>query len=139
MKMTDCPVPAIQFSSTDLDQLHRQLVAWRRSRPRRCAVPRQVWDAATALAATHGPSLVAQTLHLDFYKIRARLQGKRSLPPAPAFVEIPWPGPAAVPAPGGACTVELSDAGGARLSMRLPGTDTAAVLALAQAFWGRRQ
>lgn len=129
-------MPPVQFSTTDLRQLHRQLVAWRRSRPKRLAIPAQVWEAATALARIHGAGRVGRTLHLDFYKLRERLQQPCAEATPPTFVEVRWPGLTPVVATSSPCTVELSDEGGAHLRMHLP-SDAPILVTLAEAFWRR--
>ena len=55
----------------------------------------------------------------------------------PGFVEIPWMGLAAG-AGSRPCTVELSDAQGAKMTVQLAG-ETPVLVALAEAFWRRRR
>jgi len=77
------------FSTTDLNRLQRQLSAWRQKRTGRTRLPEAVWGAATDLARTQGPSLVARALGLDYYKLRQRLTGTSSFSAVPAtFVEV---------------------------------------------------
>ena len=127
-----------QFSRTDLNELRQQLIAWRRRRAGGCGIPAEVWAAATALARVHGAGRVGRTLHLDFYKLRERLQRPRVESVGPTFVEVGWPpAPAMAPAmPGSACTVELSDGSNQRLRMQMSG-DAPTLVALAEAFWRR--
>jgi len=127
-------MPSPQFSATDLKQLRQQLNAWRRSQTQRTRLPEPLWEATAALARAHGVSRVAQMLRLDFYKLQ-----RRSIQPplsSPRFVEIPWTG-LTVPTATGPCTVELSDAHGAKVRMQLAG-DSAVLFALAEAFWRRQ-
>jgi hypothetical protein len=127
-------MPSTQFSSTDLKQLRQQLDAWRRSQTQRSPIPAPVWEAAATLARTHGVSRVAQTLRLDFYRLRQRsIQAPAAS--GPGFVEIPWTSLTA-PAATGPCTVELSDAQGGKMSVQLAG-DSPVLVALAEAFWRR--
>ena len=123
-----------QFSATDLKQLRQQLDSWRRSQTQRSPLPKPVWEAAAALARTHGVNRVARTLRLDYYRLRRR---SMEAPPAPAprFVEIPWP---RLTAPAGTnhCSVELSDAHGGKMSIQLA-SDSPVLVALAEAFWRR--
>lgn len=58
------------FSTTDLNQLQRQLATWRRRRSGRARLPEGLWRAAAELARGQGASTVARTLHLDYYKLR---------------------------------------------------------------------
>jgi len=126
-------MPAFQFSATDLKQLRQQLNAWRRSQTRRTPIPDPAWEAAATLARTHGVSRVAQTLRLDFYRLRDR---SMCAPPSPSgFVEVPWS--ALAPASDGRpCTIELSDAHGGKMTLQWV-ADAPGLIALAQAFWRR--
>jgi hypothetical protein len=123
------------FSPTDLRQLQRQLSSWRRQQSGRVRLPEAIWVSAATLAERHGASLVARTLHLDYYKLRQRAAGGSS--PAespPAFVELqvaPTLGAA-----GGEATVELSDGTGARMTLRVR-SQLPLVVALAESFWRR--
>ena len=123
------------FSPTDLRQLQRQLGTWRRQQSGRVRLPEAVWISAATLAQRHGASLVARTLHLDYYKLRQRLTGRFLLRGAPpAFVELQVaqaPGPSA-----GEVAVELSDGTGARMTLRLRG-ELPTVVALTESFWRR--
>ena len=123
------------FSPTDLRQRQRQLRTWRRQQSGRVRLPEAVWISAATLAQRHGASLVARTLHLDYYKLRQRATGRSSVRGAPAaFVELQ-----VAPAPGPSCgeaAVELSDGTGARMTLRLRG-ELPTVVALAESFWRR--
>ena len=131
---------AAKFSATDLPQLERQLNSWRQSQRGRRRLPREVWQAAVALACTHGLSCVARSLRLDYYKLQ-RLHAKggpRTVPSRasagpPGFVELPSPPPMTGAAP---CRVELHHCRGATMTLHLP-HDPAVVLALVEAFWRR--
>jgi hypothetical protein len=123
------------FSPTDLRQLQRQLSSWRRQQSGRVRLPEAVWLSAASLAQRHGASLVARTLHLDYYKLRQRSVGRSSPTGAtPAFVELQV-APTLDPSSGEAA-VELSDGTGARMTLRVRG-ELPTVVALAQSFWRR--
>jgi hypothetical protein len=123
------------FSTTDLNQLRRQLSAWRRAQSGRPRLPEALWRAATDLARTQGPSRVARLLRLDYYKLRKRLSATTSpLPAPPAFVELK--GAPMVEAGPGESVVELFDGCGARMTLRVPNAVTTLV-ALAESFWRR--
>lgn len=132
-----------QFSSSDLNELHEQLSAWRQDRPAGTRIPEEVWEAATSLARIHNAGHVGRFLHLDYYKLRNRLRGA-SEPPArrarrksPAtFVEIPRPDGLPETPCSRMCSVELSDGRKAQLRMQVP-ADASTLVALAQAFWRR--
>jgi hypothetical protein len=131
-------MPRRKFSTTDLRQLHRQVVAWRQAQPSRTRLPEPLWAAAATLAVPHGVSAVARLLQLDYYKLKRRVIeapaiSARSTSP-PAFVELQLED--ALGGGSRSCRIELSDAAGGKMTMHLPG-DAPAVLALAQAFWRR--
>jgi hypothetical protein len=140
--MNQCLRSAL-FSRTNLNQLQRQLNAWRQSQRPRTRLPDELWRAAAALAATHGVSYVAGHLRLEYNKLRRKLEfswprsTQMSSAAAPkGFVELPaidWPGQA-----GHACTVELSDSGGQKMTLRMSG-DMSVLVTLAEAFWRRRR
>lgn len=78
------------ISTTDLKHLQRQLSGWRQEQSSRTRLPEAVWSAATDLARTHGPILVARRLRSDYYKLRQRLARHASLLTGPpTFVEVP--------------------------------------------------
>lgn len=120
---------------TDLDQLQRQLSAWRRRQTGRTRLPEALWSAARDLARTHGPSLVARTLRLDYYQLRRRVAGTSRLPTAsPTFIEVQGE-----PTSGTGCAeslVELFDGDAARMTLRVR-SDAATLVALAESFWKR--
>lgn len=60
------------FSTTEPNQLQRQLATWRRRQPGRAPLPEGLWRAAAQLARGQGASTVARTLHLDYYMLRER-------------------------------------------------------------------
>ena len=106
------------------------------------------WQAAADLARSQGPSTVARTLRLDYYKLRERVAAsapavvvapdcRAEAPGArrrPDFVEVkvaPFPEVRA-----GESVVELCDGGAARMTLRVGG-DTATLVALVESFWRR--
>lgn len=136
------------FSTSDLHRLQQQLFAWRRRQTGRARLPESLWRAAAELARSQGPSTVARTLRLDYYKLRERVAAsapavvvapdcRAEAPSArrgPDFVEVKV---AAFPeVRAGESVVELCDGGAARMTLRVGG-DTAALVALAESFWRR--
>lgn len=127
-----------EFSRTDLAELQRQLVAWRHRQRGRARLPEEVWIAAAALASIHGVSRVSNALRLDYHTLRRRASSPDAIVPRagglPGFVELHLQG--TVHHDGGPFRIELSGANGARMTIGL-GHNTAAVVALAEAFWRR--
>ena len=104
-----------------LRPLAQRFAAWRATRQRGQRIPPELWQAATDLAQVHGLNPTAAALKLSYDKLERRLlaggaprRGRRG---PPVFVELPS---VALP-PGGdeRGTLELVQAGGARLILRL--------------------
>jgi hypothetical protein len=81
---------------------------------------------------------VAKALGLNYTTVKARtLLGQTAAPatnPTGDFVEVPvvgWPAAAA-------CSLELEDGQGTKLTLRLAGSEPNAVLTLAQGLWRQR-
>ncbi len=123
------------FSKTDLEQLQRQLSEWRHRQTGLVRLPEAMWSAATKLARTHGAGLVARTLRLDYYKLRARVNDNAVPVSKPAtFVEVK--GSDLTGTSPEECKVELFDGSGAGMTFVTRG-DLSTLLALAQSFWTR--
>lgn len=121
-----------------LTQATRALAAWRQQRRHREAIPAEVWRLIVPLARAHGVSPVAKALGLNYTTVKARtLLGQTAAPatnPTGGFVEVPvvgWPAAAA-------CSLELEDGQGTKLTLRLAGSEPSAVLTLAQGLWRQR-
>src|SRR5271165_3476149 len=121
----------------DIEEVHRRLEAWRKSRRRGKRIPAPLWALAAALARTHGVSPVSQRLGLDYNGLKRRAEAvatpRRSrLEPPPGFVELPLIGQAGQ---GPNCTVELARGEGARMTIRWDGKEGLDLVGLAEAFW----
>src|SRR5271168_1831086 len=109
--------------SLDIEEAHRRLEVWRKSRQRGKRIPAPLWALAATLARTHGVSPVSQRLGLDYNGLKRRTEAmatpRRSrLKPPPGFVELPLIGQ---PCNGPNCTVELAQGEGARMTIRWEG------------------
>lgn len=128
---------------TEPPQLHllaQRLKAWRAARSRGQRIPDGLWSAAADLARVHGLSRTSAALNLSYYDLKRRLvagriQRRRRLTPAP-FVEVAPP--ALAPDLGERGTVELVQASGARLTLRLPNASASDLLALVPLFLRHR-
>ena len=130
-------------SRTEPPQLHplaQHLKAWRSTRTPGQRIPDELWRAAADLARVHGLSRTAAALKLSYYDLKRRLLAGRiprrgRLTPAP-FVEVAPPALTGGPGEGG--TVELVQACGARLTLRLPNASAKDLLPLVHLFPRRR-
>jgi hypothetical protein len=131
-------LPRSKTSVPALDELRRQLEAWRNAQTGRARLPAEVWELAAALARTHGVSRVSRTLRLSFSKLRTRLAPPPDSPHRPSapagFVELPPLAGSGLT--GGGCVMELCDGRGGKMTLTLSG-EGPALLALAEAFWRR--
>lgn len=110
-----------------------QFERWRRRRSRGTRIPAALWDAAAAAAREYGVSKVAGTLHLDYYKLKKRLESAPERPEAGhggGFLEVPL-----YAAPANECVFELEDGQGTRLRVALQGASPAELEPLARALW----
>lgn len=115
------------------------MAAWRQRRRHREAIPEELWRLIVPLARAHGVSPVAQALGLNYTTLKERTLLGETVAPARnrtgGFLEVPvigWPAAAA------ACSLELEDGQGTKLTLRLAGSEPSVVLTLAQGLWGQR-
>ena len=123
-----------------LQPLAQRLKAWRTARTPGQRIPDELWKAAADLARVHGLSRTSAALRLSYYDLKRRLgagriQRRRRLTPA-SFVEVAPP--AWAPGSGQGGTVELVQASGARLILRLPNASVRNLLPLVRLFLRRR-
>lgn len=117
-----------------LSEVQSQFERWRQSRKRGTRIPETLWRAAVEAAGKRGVSKTAQTLGLDYYALKKRLESplkvSESEPAAGReFLEIPL----FASAPD--CVLEMEGAQGARLRVELRGSATAHCETLAQVLW----
>ncbi|MFQ5464075.1 MAG: hypothetical protein ACE5E5_15795 [Phycisphaerae bacterium] len=122
-----------------LEGLRRRFERWRRTRKVRARIPEPLWASAVKLAGRYGIHRTAKVLRVDYYALKKRAEGTpaviASKTPAEVararFLELPaapWVG-------SGECTLELEDAGGAKLRVHLKGFETPDLAALSRSFW----
>ena len=114
-----------------LEGLRGRFERWRRTRKARSRIPESLWASAAKAAGTYGLHRTARALRVDYYALKKRVEGasvikKRGVaapaataseaPGGATFVELPaaWSG-------GGECTLELEDAGGAKMRVHVKG------------------
>jgi hypothetical protein len=110
----------------------------------RSRIPEPLWVSAVKLAGRYGIHRTAKTLRVDYYALKERVEqnagisGRQQYPGGAStmaaeaeFLELPaagWPGV-------GECTLELEDAGGAKLRVHLKGFAAPDLAALSRSFW----
>jgi hypothetical protein len=125
-------------SAVGLIRVRRVLAAWRQRRRPREAIPEELWRLIVPLARAHGVSPVAQALGLNYTTLKEHTLGAGTpplvTPPPGGFLEVPvvgWPA-------GAACSLQLEDGQGTKLTLRLAGSEPSTVLSLAQGLWRQR-
>jgi hypothetical protein len=116
-----------------LSRAQRKIEQWRQQHRPRARIPEELWREAAELACVHGINRTARALRLDYYSLkkRAAAAAAPSSEPAPEFVELL---PGGMPAGRPEYLIEVEDAGGAKLRIRLQGGDIPDVAALVRVF-----
>ena len=122
--------------SAPLEAVGRRLARWRGIHKRRSPLPEALWDAAVTAARECGLNRTAQTLRLDYYSLKKRVEsanpdGSAGQEIHPQFVEFVPPAPSCFPE----CTVELEHPRGAKMRIHLKGAGAPDLVGLTQAFW----
>ena len=125
--------------------LRLRIESWRRTRQGLAWMPKDLWAEAVALARVEGAYAVARDLELSYATLRKRLAKTRK-PSRPrhtnaaskGFVEVGGSELSGTLADGSS-VVELTRSDGAKLMVRLSGTQALDVVALSEAFLGRRR
>jgi hypothetical protein len=119
-----------------VSQLRRQIERWRGARVKRSPMPAELWRAATELARELGVYRVARELGVGYQSLKDRA-GARSEPgarEAAAFVELDGAALLAAAPAAARSEVELSDASGTTMVIRLAADQAVDVAALLAAF-----
>src|SRR5690606_27857237 len=135
----------------EVGKLRDQIERWRKTRTKRTRMPEKLWTLATALGRAHGVYRISQDLGINYDSLRVRVEqpghgvaargGGRQLRKAavklrPKFVEL-----SAMPTPVAAIgsdstLVEVEDAAGSKLTIRLGATSPVDVSSVLAAFRG---
>lgn len=120
-----------------LERIQRRFELWRRTHRARSPISDSLWAAAVKAAGSYGICQTAKALRVDYYSRKERVEkaSAAGLPDggvkAATFLELAPPsqtGP-------GECTLELEDAGGARMRIHLKGFAPPDLAALSRSFW----
>ena len=122
-----------------LNRVRQRFERWRRTREVRSRIPEPLWATAVKAAGTYGIHRTARALRVDYYALKKRLEGSPAVTASrtpeegsgATFFEVPapvWAGP-------GECTMELEDAGGAKLRVHLKGFGAPDLAELSRSFW----
>lgn len=128
--------------SAEVEGVRRRIEHWRQTRPKRTAMPEELWAAAVGLAEEHSVYRMARALRLDYSTLKLRavqaeLSGGDEPTPLAGFVEFE---PGRVLGGGevhSGGVAELSAADGARMTIRWGAGQQMNAVGLAEAFWRR--
>ena len=124
----------------DLQAVVDAFKGWRAEREIGQRIPQQLWQAAVTLHPRHSVYRIARALHLDSGDLRERVGLKRTKSGSrnakgPQFVQLPM---AAASKEGVAdCWVRARDGKRARITIRLSGAGTGAVIEVLRQLWSR--
>jgi hypothetical protein len=124
-----------------LEGVRRRIERWRQTRKVRSRIPDQLWAAAVQMARAYGVNRTAQTLRLDYYGLKKRVEQKTVVAAnateaegTTRFVELaPFS-----PAGSCECSLELENIGGAKMRIQLKSITMPDLAAISQTFWNRR-
>ena len=123
-------------SGLDLQGVVGAFERWRAERKAGQRIPRELWQAAVSLHPRHTVYQIARALRLDFVDLRDRVGGQRKkagskAESGPEFMQLPL-------ATGGGVAdlrVRVSDGRRVRISIRVSGAGTGAVVELLRQLW----
>ena len=124
----------------DLQAVVDTFERWRAEREIGQRIPQELWQAAVTLHPRHSVYRIARALHLDSGDLRERVGLKRTRggsrnAKGPQFVQLPM---AAASKEGVAdCWVRARDGKRARITIRLRGAGTGAVIEVLRQLWSR--
>jgi hypothetical protein len=124
-----------------VEAARKRIDHWRETREKRGPMPEKLWDAAVLAARAHGVWSVARELHVNYESLKGRVahaekEKDTGRERSGGFVEVgaaQLVGPSAAPV----TVVEVSAADGARLTVRVGGSEQLDVQMLIDSFWRR--
>jgi len=119
---------------TRLSQLRRRIDRWRRTRVKRSPMPPELWSTATELARELGVYRVAREVGVGYESLKDRVGAQGEQGEAGAFVELAGASLLSAAPAAARSEVELSDASGLTMVIRLTADQAVDVAALLAAF-----
>jgi hypothetical protein len=128
-------------SAASIDAVRQRIEHWRETRAKRSPMPKELWDAAVGVAREHGLWAVSRALRLNYDNLKKRVDGALSADAGAGVVEsasfVELTGAQLIGCGRAAIVLELSDADGSKLTIRVEGREALDMQALADAFWRR--
>ena len=124
-----------------LERLRQRFERLRRTRKARSRIPDSLWTAAVKMAGAYGVNRTAQTLRLDYYGLKKRVEQKTVVAAKATesqdtarFVELaPFSSAGSCE-----CSLELENVGGAKMRIQLKSITMPDLAAISQTFWNRQ-
>ena len=123
-----------------LEGVRRRFERWRRTRKAHARIPDSLWASAAIMADAYGISRTANVLGVNYQVLKKHFGhktagvGRTEAEGEARFVEL---APFAPSSPC-ECLLELEDAGGAKMRVRLQGVGMPDFVALGRSFWDRQ-
>jgi len=121
-----------------LERIQRRFERWRQTHRARSRFSERLWSAAAKVAGIYGICRTARALRVSYYSLKERVEQECSIAAMPdggvtaaTFLEL---APPSLVGPG-ECTLELEDAGGAKMRVHLKGFAAPDLAALSRSFW----
>ena len=124
-----------------LEGVRRRIERWRQTRKVRSHIPDPLWVAAVRMARAYGVNRTAQTLRLDYYGLKKRVEQKTVVAAKATeaqgtarFVELaPFSSTGSCE-----CSLELENVSGAKMRIQLKSITMPDLAAISQTFWNRQ-
>jgi hypothetical protein len=131
---------AVTTPHKTLEEVEDLFKTWRRTRKSPKPIPRQLWEAATGLAAYYPIPAIAKRLLLEPAELKRRVPAEYAQPAEcrqtnPAFFEL------AIGNHGVdyECTIEMEDQTGSKMKMHVKDTRSLNLNEICRAFWSRKK
>jgi hypothetical protein len=123
-----------------LEGVRRRFERWRGTHKARSRIPEPLWRSAVKMAGTYGLNRTARALRLDYYVLKKRVERKgvtivdRPEKGGATFLELsPLPSVGACE-----CTLDLENAGGAKMRVQLRSAVMPDLAAISRSFWNHQ-
>lgn len=120
-----------------LSEVKEQFREWRRTRKSPRPMPKELWQAAVSLSASHSIRQISRELVIDYSALKKRAQDKKKKAAAevssPDFIELGFAPPRATPE----CIIELEDNLGAKMRMHVKSKTDIELLEFVKSFWSK--
>jgi len=125
-----------EFSTQHQDRLQAvsdAFAEWRGSRQKRSPIPKELWDAATALSPLYSTLQISRALRLDYAKLKRRIDESASREEPSGFIELKAESLFAA----ARCSIQLQSPEGFQMEIRAEAASPSEFVPLITAFLGK--